>query len=285
VAAMASIEFGEGHRLELEQVSDWLEMVPAVAGAQLQLRLRAVYAVEPPTPARTYRIAATVDVSRFAQHNRRRLCRLEDAYTVTPTIRGAEIRLSGHVSTEQLRVVDEIRAGADAFWMNLTFDVSNVAGDPPMPVSRTGDLSVAVRATTWGEQTQRIEAASFIDVLVPVPHGAEMVEAVARLRAARQLLLDGQIDPALDAARKALEPVRKSLAMRAAFKAGTAKTDPHQRLLDERFALMVEDVFSVLSGCAHDDPVTKDFEYTREDALALIAVTAGLVKRHIAALA
>lgn len=278
---MTSIQF-DGCRLDIEPAGEWLDMAPAVAGAELQLQFKAILATEPSTPAGNYRIAANVDISRGMQQGRRRLCRLEDGYTVTPTMRGAEVRLVGHLGDEQLRVVDELRAGADAFWMYLNFDVSTVAGDPPMLISRRGDLSLPVRATTWGELTQRIETASFIDILVPMPRGAEMAGAVARMRDARQLLLDGKIDPALGEARKALEPVRAS--MRTAFTAAKAKTDPKQRLLDERFAMFVEETFNLLSGAAHDDSITKDFVYSREGALTLIATTAGLVKRHIASL-
>jgi hypothetical protein len=115
-----------------------------------------------------------------------------------------------------------------------------------------------------------------------LPDTAEMAGAVARLREARQLLLDDKYAPALGEARKALEPVR--LSTRTAFRSARAKTDPHQRNLDERFAMLTEEIFSLLSGAAHDDPVTKDFEYTREDAVTLTAATAGLVKRHIASL-
>lgn len=279
---MASIDFGDGHRLDLEEPSDSLALTPAAAGAKLELRFKVILAVEPPTPARAYRMAATVDVSRFSQQGRRMLCRLEGAYPVVPTVRGAEVRLVGYVSSEQLRVVDEIRAGAGAFWLNLTFDVSTVSGTPAELLGRSGDLSLVVRTATWGEQMQRIEAASFIDVLVAVPQGAEMAGAVARLREARQLLLDGKYDPALGEARKALEPVRSS--MRTAYLSGRAKTDPRQRDLDERFAMLAEDVFALLSGAAHDDPVTEDFRYANDDAVVLIAATAGLVKRHIGSL-
>ncbi|WP_306209550.1 hypothetical protein [Actinoplanes sp. RD1] len=277
---MASIDFGDGQRLELEETTDALSLALAAGGARLELRFRAALAVE--APARSYRIAATADVSRLSQQNRQMLCRLEGAYPVTPTLRGAEVRLVGYVSAEQLRVIDELRAASGDFWLNLTFDVSTVSGTPPELIARTGDSFLVVRSATWGEQTQRIAAASFIDVLVPMPQNAEMVGAVTRLNEARQLLLDGKYDPALGEARKALEPVRA--AMRTVYQSGKAKTDAHQRLLDERFAMMVEDLFSLLSGAAHDDPVTQDFTYSREDAVTLIASTAGIVKRHIARL-
>jgi hypothetical protein len=277
---MASIDFGDGHRLELEETADAVSLAPAAGGARLELRLRVALAVE--VPARSYRIAATADVSRFSQQNRHMLCRLEGAYPVTPTLRGAEVRLVGYVSAEQLRVIDELRAASGNFWLNLTFDVSTISGTPPELIARTGDLSLVVRSATWGEQTQRIAAASFIDVLVPMPQSADMASAVARLHEARQLLLDGKYDPALGEARKALEPVRA--AMRTAYQSAKAKTDARQRSLEERFAMMVEDLFSLLSGAAHDDPVTQNFTYSREDAVTLIASTAGMVKRHIALL-
>jgi hypothetical protein len=48
----------------------------------------------------------------------------------------------------------------------------------------------------------------------------------------------------------------------------------------ERWALMVEDLFSLLSGASHDDPGTTEFfEWSRADAVALVAFASGLLGR------
>src|SRR6266536_1544917 len=63
---MTSIDLGNGQRLELEPARDVLRLVPAVTGAQLELRVRVGVAGGPGT-ARRLRIAAAVYVSRAAQ--------------------------------------------------------------------------------------------------------------------------------------------------------------------------------------------------------------------------
>ncbi|GAA4578436.1 hypothetical protein GCM10023176_54330 [Micromonospora coerulea] len=75
-----------------------------------------------------------------------------------------------------------------------------------------------------------------------------------------------------------MEQVRVACGTQKVFAAAVKKT-PRQRTLDERWAFMVEDLFSTMSGAGHKDEVTKDFEYTREDGEMLIGATAGMLKR------
>jgi hypothetical protein len=54
------------------------------------------------------------------------------------------------------------------------------------------------------------------------------------------------------------------------------KTDP----LAQRFAALRNAVHSLASGAHHDDAVTADFRYGRQDASAIIACVAALLQRH-----
>jgi hypothetical protein len=272
---MVSIDLGDGRRLELEPARHVVRMVPAVAGAQLELTVRAV-AAGPSNPEPVL-LAATVYASDSLQQGRRMLCRVRARYHVAPTARGAEVQLIGQIGDEQLRTVEEMRAGGQ-LWLCLAVEASGVLADPPRPVVWLGELNIPVSSGEWAEQVERVDAGALVEVLVPLPHGADLAGAVERLREARRLLRDNEIDAALGAARKALEPVLEA-ARDGGVSKGAAAKPARERDLPERFAVMVEATHSVLCGAAHDDDVTAVFRYTRSEAQALIATAAGLVKR------
>lgn len=281
IPMMTSIELGNGQRLELEPSRDVLRLIPAVAGAQLELSMRviasALPAVEQPAGIERFGLAAAVFVSRVAHQGRRLLCRVAAGHLVSPTARGAEVRVTGLVSAEQLRTVEELRAGGD-LWLTLGVEVTTVTANPPGPAGWTGELSFPVRGGEWATQLELVDAGAFVEVLVPVPDTADLAAAVQRLGEARRLLQDNEIDAALGAARRALEPVLEAVRYGGLAKGAQAKS-ARDRDLPERFAVLAEATFSLLSGAAHDDEVTAGFQFSRPEAVALVATTAGLVKR------
>ncbi|MBM7086822.1 hypothetical protein [Micromonospora humidisoli] len=98
------------------------------------------------------------------------------------------------------------------------------------------------------------------------------------LREARELLRQGRIGPAIVEARNALEQIRSAYRTLRLFNAGKTKS-PKDRTPDERWAFMVEDLFSTMNAAGHNGEVTKDCAFTREDGEMLIATTAGMLKR------
>ncbi|GGM22669.1 hypothetical protein ACFFX1_10995 [Dactylosporangium sucinum] len=173
--------------------------------------------------------------------------------------------------------MEHLRVGGD-LWFALSLDVWTVGGAPTVVTAYNGTMDFAVPTGEWFTQLDRVDAGALVELLVPMPQAAEHAGAVQRVRKARELLRDNQIDAALGEARKALEPVLA--AVRDGGLARTAQDKAaRRRLLDERFAVLVENVFSLLSGAAHDDEITKDFRYSRAEAETLVATTAGLVNR------
>lgn len=123
-----------------------------------------------------------------------------------------------------------------------------------------------------------MDAGAFVELLVPLARGADYTDAVVALCEARDLLRQGKVDPAVVSARRAVEQVRVAYGTQKLFGAAVEKK-PRQRTLDERWAFVVEDLFSTMSGAGDKDEVAKEFEYTREDAEMLIVATAGMLKR------
>lgn len=273
---MTTIDVGNGDRLDFEPARDALRLTPGVGGAGIELQLKVGRMTESTNPSR-YRIAAVLDISRRSQQGRRRLCRLQAGHLITPTVRPTSFSLHGFASDEQLRVAEELRAGGGELWFNLTLDVWTVE-DPAGLTGFNGYMDFAITAGEWGTQLERVDAASLVEILVPMPTAAEYAGAVRRLQQARLLLRDNQIDAALGEARKALEPVLEAARDGGLAKGAQGKA-ARERTLAERFAVQVEATFSLLSGAAHDDEVTKDFRYTRTEAVALLVTTAGLLNR------
>ncbi|MET8355221.1 MULTISPECIES: hypothetical protein [unclassified Micromonospora] len=310
------IDLGNGDSLQMEPARRALSLYPGAGGAQVEVALR-ISKAQDLAPGIAYRVSARMHVE-DNQRRQRMLCALDTANLVTPLVQAGDVRLSGFATDEQLRAVEQLRAGGD-LWVNLNLSVYSLeqpgskaptSADPekgrtarrsgstglqaekvfvelaeavararPLPRMRTGDLRFDINAGEWAAQMVKVEAGAFVELLVPLARGADYTDAVAALREARELLRQGNIEPAIVEARKAVEQVRDAYGTQKLFAAAKAKT-PRQRTLDERWAFMVEDLFSTMSGAGHkNDEVTKDFEYTREDAEMLIVATAGMLKR------
>jgi hypothetical protein len=268
----------QNHRLAIEPARDAVRLYQGAAGAKLELTVRVIDS-HGAAAVGNLALAATVYVSNSSQQGRRYLGRVQAGHHVLPVPRGSDVQLNGFVSDEQLRAIEEIRKGG-TMWLTMTFEVAGMLTEPLRPSLWTGDLSFSVRGGEWADQLETIEAASLVEILVPMPDGVEDSEPVKRLREARQHLRRGQVVAALGSARLALDPVLESV--RKSGLANSAKgKQPRDRDLPERFANLVEATYSTLSGASHDDEVTKDFVYTRPEAEALVATTGGLVKRFV----
>jgi len=276
--SMTSIDVSKGDRLELEPTRNALRLWPAVGGARMELRLRVTRSAERTPPPR-YRLSAALHVGRSPQQVRRLVTRLDTDSLVAPGLRGFEISFAGFVSDQQLRLINELREGKE-LWFILVLDVTAVEGEPPELVASRGELSFAVSPGEWGSEMDRVDSVAFIELLIPMPEGAEDASQVRLLREAQQLIRDNKVDAGLVRARKALEPMIADIRDSGIVKTARDKT-ARDRTLDERFAILAEDTIAVLHGAAHEDPVTADFHYTRADATLLLATTAGLVSRHI----
>lgn len=202
---------------------------------------------------------------------------MEAEHLVTAVERSTKFRVRGFIPDQQLRVLEELRAGK-GLWLILALNVSVVEGKLARLAEAGGELSFSVGAGEWSEQLDSVDAGTFVEVLVPMAGGEDYAGAVVLLREARALLRDNKVDGALLAARKALEVVRAGYGTEAVYKEAV-KQRPSQRDLRERWAVMVEDLFSTLSGALHNDEVTKDFVYSREDGVMLVAATAGMLGR------
>jgi hypothetical protein len=274
---MATVEVGNNERIGFEPKRHVLRLVPAAGGARIELLFSVSSVVPNPTVSvLPFQVDADLFASRLSNQNERMVCRLSGEHLISPTPNGAQLTLAGFIGAEQLREIEEIRAGGDLFLHLVLFASTVVDGTLRM---HRGDEHLPILSGEWAPQMERVDAATFVEVLVPMPAAEAYATAARRVREARELLRNNDVDAAMGAARLALEPVRDALGTIAVAAAAPAKV--RDRNQDERLAVLVETAYSLLCGAMHDDELTKTFRYTRADAITMIAAVAGLL-RHAA---
>jgi hypothetical protein len=188
---------------------------------------------------------------------------------------GAPCQLTAGVTDHQLLSIEKLRAGRD---LGLAFHPTAVLLQPLddiWPVNQA-EVHIAVQAGNWAWQLDGLGAASFTEVLVPLPFDAgETRQAANRLRQARAHVADGNYEDAVRTARLALDYVKRTVPHDPKVFSVTSR----RRTLDQRRDVLTEALFSIASGPNHDDEVTKDFIYGRDDAVMVIAAIAGLLGR------
>jgi hypothetical protein len=257
-----------------------LRLYPASAGAQIKLHYGVSTSTQQPKIAtRPFHFAADLHISRLSNQGERLVCRLDCGHLVTPTTSGtgASLTLTGLITNQQLREIEHIRGSGDLA-LHLTIYATTVI-DGSLRTFQ-GDEYLPMPAGEWTPQIDIVKAGTFVQVLVPMPTVKTYTDAVDLVREGRDLLRGGDdsahIDSALIRARKAIEPIRKKL--RTAAVARNASPDPTQRSLAEREAVLIEALVSYIAGAAHNDAITKTFEYTSTNAITALAAAAGLIR-------
>jgi hypothetical protein len=140
-------------------------------------------------------------------------------------------------------------------------------------------VQIAIQPGEWAAALELADAGSYVELLVPLPTDEQNANAVRRLRKARDLMRDDNIEEALGETRKATEKIRAVYGT-GKLAAAAAKNDARQHTKQERWAVYVESIFSLLSGAVHDDHgTTENFVWTRAEADALIVSVAGMLGR------
>ncbi|WP_208720294.1 hypothetical protein [Amycolatopsis circi] len=264
--------------LAFEPARRVLRLWPAVGGAQAQLSVT-IRRTSERKDAPPYQVSAAMLIGKNSSRDRRLLTHLTAAHLTNPSHVATELTLTGFVSHEQLRVAESLREGAEHIWVTLQISATCVDGDPAQLVGGTGELGFDLPSGEWAQELEGVDVGSYVEILVPLTSDNEHATAVRRLRKARELIRDNHLEEALGETRKAVEAIRAADGTPATVRQARSKS-PRDRDQRERWAFLVEDIFSLLSGAAHDDPgTTEHFVWTREDVLALVTATAGLLNR------
>lgn len=155
------------------------------------------------------------------------------------------------------------------------------------------ELSVRILSTRWLELLD--QAGTEVGVLIRVPSpltdsalavppaasnedAASLAQATARLRQARAELRDQQWEHCVATCRRVLENISRLADIPSAK--SVADTPAAQRNQEQRWAAIYHDVKGMANAAHHDDSTTEGFSWSRADAEAILAATAGLLGRY-----
>ena len=193
---------------------------------------------------------------------------------------------------DQLIVLERDRAGQD---IGLRLDLrATLLGAPP-DVHPVVDEQVGYRigSTRWLEILDQLGTEVGIMLRVPSPltdtanalppsasdeDAASLAQASARLRQARAELRDHQWEHCVATCRRVLENLGRLVPMPSIKQ--VAAVVAQRRNQEERWAAIYYDVAGMASAAHHDDDTTSGFVWTRADAEAILAATAGLLNRY-----
>ncbi|MCU1682920.1 MAG: hypothetical protein JWQ81_3659 [Amycolatopsis sp.] len=184
-------------------------------------------------------------------------------------------QLTCSLSDSQLRALEALRDGKD-LPLRLHLDaVLLYPVDGLYPVAQAQEVAL-VRAEVWARQLASVGTAVVMEVLVPLPlDGSELRRAVGRIREAKGHITDGKYEEAVIKGRAALDYVREVVPADPSAQKTVAKV----RTQAQRWRVLIDDLYSLASGANHDDAVTEDFTWSRDDAVMIVSTVAGLLGR------
>lgn len=204
---------------------------------------------------------------------------------------GEELVVS--LSDEQLIALGRARGAGDILLRIKLQVLTSFEGGYPLAQE---DLPLRIPRSRWLEMLDQVGSEVGILVRVPSPltdsaleappaasaeTAASLSQAAARLRLARAELLDGQWEQCVRTCRLVLDNIGLLVATLPSEKSVTTMPSK-QRTQDQRWAAIYYDVKSMASAAHHDDATTNDFVWFRADAEAILAATAGLLRKFIA---
>lgn len=211
------------------------------------------------------------------------------------TVRGYQTheKLMLDLSDDQLIVLERNRSGQDLS-LQLTLQATLLGGPPGVHPVVDQQVGYRIGRARWLEILDHLGTEVSIVLRVPSPltdaanalppaasdeDAASLAQATSRLRQARAELRDHQWEHCVATCRRVLENLGRLVPMSSAKQ--VAAVVPQQRTQEQRWAAIYHDVSSMASAAHHDDDATAGFTWTRADAEAILAMTAGLLDRYV----
>jgi len=269
---MADLNFTQGHAL-LVNAGPGAATVNLTAGAGLH-RLAVTVTVASVGLVEGLPIQLSGDLYMELNNAQRWLGPLHLKHVATRGFKTTE-QLTCSLSDSQLRVIEAVRDGRD-FSLRLHLDAALLYPvDGLYPVVQAQEAA-HVPAEAWTRQLEGLGAAVVMEVLVPLPlDGSELQRAIGRIREAKGHIADGKYEEAVIKARAALDHVREVVPADSAAQ----QTKARERSQPQRWSVLVDSLYSLASGANHDDEVTANFTWSRDDAVMIVSTVAGLLSR------
>lgn len=195
------------------------------------------------------------------------------------------------LTDEQLIALERAR-GADDIGLLIKLQATLLTSFEGVHPITQGESNFRIQRARWLELLDHIGSEVGILVRVPSPltdsaqelpprasadDAASLTQAAARLRQARAELRDGQWEHSVATCRRVLENIARLVIFPQAKSFATVLAA--ERTQEQRWAAIYYDIKSMASAAHHDDGTTSDFVWVREDAEAMLAATAGLLRK------
>lgn len=178
------------------------------------------------------------------------------------------------LSDQQVLALEQARGDQELqIRMHLTGVLPQGPGEYPFAHAQD---AIHVPTSRWGRQLEGLGRALAVTIAVPLPPDGDLLsEAGGYLRDAKLLITDGKYEHAVVKVRHALERMR--VLKHWPTKPPKDQNDPTQWSQDVRWGVILQGLWAQACGAAHADDVTKDFVYTRPDAISLLMGAAGML--------
>jgi hypothetical protein len=173
----------------------------------------------------------------------------------------------------QLAALEDLRAGRD-FEFQLSLIGTAGRGEAPGATGTT-NIHCPITSETWAHALSSGQSHRHFVVLAPQHtdgQNSRLHRVDGFIATAQEAMRDGRHNDAVFAVRKGIEALR--------IRQLSGPSTPRDRTVDQRFAALAEAMFSLASASGHPEEPNEDYVWTREDALAAIAVLVTLVRRE-----
>jgi hypothetical protein len=189
----------------------------------------------------------------------------------------AQVSWTVPLSYEALDALERARDGQE-LRLQLRVHVVLVGTDvEDLRWARSGNAPITVPAGQWVAAMEAAGVADAVYVVVRAPlhaHNGRRAEAVRFLREARRLLAEGHYPQAVAEARKMLDVLTEI-----ALPPPTEEAKVRLRDKAQRWDALRKAVTELANAAPHGDEVTAEIDWTRQDAVTVIATIAGLLQR------
>lgn len=266
--------------LYLTESAHSLRLWEAYGGARLELKVNV--SADANSAETSVQLSGELVAGSSPSMNHIHLCDVAGDRLVIPNTRGTELQFRGTVSLAALEQLDRVRGSGPVYFVlrNLRAIALVNAPTPRLMDAGSGSVLVTVPSSVWAEEYERVTASTSFTLLVTAGSDEDLIDAVAHLNKAREHLRHGTVGSGTATEiRLALSPVRRAYDTHTNIQ-NVRTTRPMDRTLAQRWAVTIEDMFSLLSAYIHnDEEAIADAEFTRPLAVSLTHQVAGMLSR------
>lgn len=183
------------------------------------------------------------------------------------------------VTPEQLETMETLRKDREPYLRaNLNLHLFRPGDSRPQLAWGTENLTVDI--TRWATVLEQAGYAQALVLILPMPtsdSSKSWSDCVEELRKARTAAIEGRYRDAVSTARHVVELLSQVRPVELA-----TSRDKKERTKEQRFEAIREAVEDLADAAHHNDEVTREFKWERQDAVAVVNLIASLMHWQVA---